>query len=224
VASLTFYGGVNEIGGNKILLEDKNTRIFLDFGMCFDRKGDFYEEYLQPRTNNGLRDLMELGMIPRMDGIYRNDLLKINGIEDVIKEIGCDDMSLWISDVKSYDEVAQKNGSPFIQGVLISHGHLDHFQYISLLDEKIPIYCSEVTKIIIETAEAVGQGGFEHEFTVAKKRALSTLGKSSYFPGAHSRSPWTTPCQGLWRFCLLPPTARPSSTQATCVSTAAEAT
>ena len=197
MASLTFYGGVKEIGGNKILLEDKGTRIFLDFGMCFDRKGDFYEEYLQPRTNNGLRDLMELGMIPRMDGIYRNDLLKINGIEDAIKEIGCDDMSLWISDVKSYDEVAQKNGSPFIQGVLISHGHLDHFQYISLLDEKIPIYCSEITKIIIETAEAVGQGGFEHEFTVAKKRALSTLGKSSYFPGAYTIT--TEPVQREYR-------------------------
>ncbi len=26
---LTFYGGVNEIGGNKILLEDGDTRVFL---------------------------------------------------------------------------------------------------------------------------------------------------------------------------------------------------
>ena len=30
--SVSFYGGVNEIGGNKILLEDNDTRIFLDFG------------------------------------------------------------------------------------------------------------------------------------------------------------------------------------------------
>jgi len=33
MTSLTFYGGVNEIGGNKILLEDKDTKIFLGFGM-----------------------------------------------------------------------------------------------------------------------------------------------------------------------------------------------
>jgi len=26
MTSLTFYGGVNEIGGNKILLEDKDAR------------------------------------------------------------------------------------------------------------------------------------------------------------------------------------------------------
>jgi mRNA degradation ribonuclease J1/J2 len=32
-----FYGGVNEIGGNKILLEDKDTRVFLDFGKGFSQ-------------------------------------------------------------------------------------------------------------------------------------------------------------------------------------------
>jgi len=35
LTSLTFYGGVNEIGGNKILLEDKDTKVFLDFGKEF---------------------------------------------------------------------------------------------------------------------------------------------------------------------------------------------
>jgi ribonuclease J len=35
MVKLTFYGGVNEIGGNKILLEDKKTRIILDFGQSF---------------------------------------------------------------------------------------------------------------------------------------------------------------------------------------------
>jgi hypothetical protein len=30
---LTFHSGVNEIGANKILLEDKDTEVFLGFGM-----------------------------------------------------------------------------------------------------------------------------------------------------------------------------------------------
>lgn len=38
MTSLTFYGGVNEIEGNKILLEDKDTRAFLDFGKGFSRR------------------------------------------------------------------------------------------------------------------------------------------------------------------------------------------
>lgn len=32
---IIFYGGVNEVGGSKILLDDNGTRIFLDFGKGF---------------------------------------------------------------------------------------------------------------------------------------------------------------------------------------------
>jgi len=35
---LTFYGGVNEIGGNQILLQDRDTRVFFDFGRSFVQK------------------------------------------------------------------------------------------------------------------------------------------------------------------------------------------
>ncbi|MGA3191794.1 MAG: hypothetical protein ABSD73_04670 [Candidatus Bathyarchaeia archaeon] len=36
--TLAFYGGVNEIGGNKILIKDGDTRIFFDFGMPLQLK------------------------------------------------------------------------------------------------------------------------------------------------------------------------------------------
>jgi len=45
--SLTFFGGVNEIGGNKILLEDKDTKIFLDFGESFSFGKEFFTIYIQ---------------------------------------------------------------------------------------------------------------------------------------------------------------------------------
>ena len=72
---LTFYGGVNEIGGNKILLEDQGTKIFLDFGMSFKRRGKYFEEFLNPRTANGIGDFLEMELIPDVPGIYRTDLL-----------------------------------------------------------------------------------------------------------------------------------------------------
>ena len=43
MTSLTFYGGVNEIGGNKILLEDKDTKVFLDFGKGFSSWETYFE-------------------------------------------------------------------------------------------------------------------------------------------------------------------------------------
>ena len=35
MVNLTFFGGVNGIGGNKSLLEDEDAKGFLDFGMNF---------------------------------------------------------------------------------------------------------------------------------------------------------------------------------------------
>ena len=35
MTSLTFHGGVKDIGGNKFLVKDKDTVIFMDFGMSF---------------------------------------------------------------------------------------------------------------------------------------------------------------------------------------------
>ncbi len=53
---ITLYGGINEIGGNKILLEDGDRRLFLDFGFPYKRHKLFYEEYLKPRSGAGLLD------------------------------------------------------------------------------------------------------------------------------------------------------------------------
>jgi ribonuclease J len=69
--TLAFYGGVNEIGGNKILLKDRDTRIFLDFGMSFGGKKQFYSPpFLSPKSE---RSLQELGILPKLDGVYRFD-------------------------------------------------------------------------------------------------------------------------------------------------------
>ena len=69
--SLTFYGGVNEIGGNKILLQDRGTKIFLDFGMSFALKKQYYSlPFLSPRSE---KSLQELGILPKLKGFYRFD-------------------------------------------------------------------------------------------------------------------------------------------------------
>jgi len=81
VTSLTFYGGVNEIGGNKILLKDGNTSIFLDFGKNFGRERQFYDEpYLSPREE---KHLIYLGILPQIEGLYKKD----NDIEPSIDAI-----------------------------------------------------------------------------------------------------------------------------------------
>jgi len=66
--ALTFYGGVNEIGGNKILLEDGDVKVFLDFGMSFSLRSQFYSApFLSPRSKDSL---LKLGILPNIGGIY----------------------------------------------------------------------------------------------------------------------------------------------------------
>jgi len=142
---LTFYGGVNEIGGNKILLEDNDTKIFLDFGMSFGKRGLFFEEFLTPRTSNGIGDFLKMGLLPDISGIYREDLLEHFGREP---------------------------GENEIQGVFLSHAHADHANYISFLREDIPIFCGETCKSILEAVDEQSQRNLENEVIDYKKRPL----------------------------------------------------
>ncbi len=104
MTEFSFYGGVNEIGGNKIRISGKDTSFLFDFGLAFNRANDFLSEFLQPRKSNGILDFVALGLLPWIKGIYREDYLRHSGL--------------------SYDK------EPAVDGVFISHAHVDHAAYI----------------------------------------------------------------------------------------------
>lgn len=95
--SLTFYGGVNEIGGNKILLQDHDTRVFLDFGMSYSMKKLYYSPpFLAPKSE---RSLQELGILPNLEGVYKFDP-KPPAIDAVFISHGHLDHSAYLSFIK----------------------------------------------------------------------------------------------------------------------------
>lgn len=129
VSELTFYGGVGEIGGNKILLQDEETKVFLDFGKNFGKEKTYYEyPFLSPKNE---KQLLNLGFLPEIDGIYKDD------------------------------------PEPTIDGVLITHPHLDHWGYTCFLDNDIPLYCGEGTKNIILNYEYSGSTGPKKKYYLA---------------------------------------------------------
>lgn len=68
---ITFYGGVNEIGGNKILLDDGASRVLFDFGKNFEKERKYFDEpYLAPREE---KHLLSLGILPDIPGLYKYD-------------------------------------------------------------------------------------------------------------------------------------------------------
>lgn len=68
---ISFYGGVNEVGGNKILVEDGDTRVFFDFGASFTLRDKFYSTpFLSPKSGS---ELVKVGLLPDLRGIYYFD-------------------------------------------------------------------------------------------------------------------------------------------------------
>ncbi|HDM05891.1 MAG TPA: MBL fold metallo-hydrolase [Candidatus Aenigmarchaeota archaeon] len=132
MTSITFYGGVNDVGGNKILVKSKETSVFLDFGKSFSLHKKFYSEFNSPRR---FKDYLIMGLIPKLKGLYRIDLLK--------------------------DANYEVHEEPLFDAVFISHSHIDHCGYVPFIDSKIPIVCSKKTKKSMEAYEEITQSSLE---------------------------------------------------------------
>jgi ribonuclease J len=128
VTSLTFYGGAREIGGNKILLEDGKGKFYLDFGQSFDFGCDYFYEYLEPRSANGLECYFEFNMMPQIPRLYSQKMLKFTTLP--------------------YHH-------PDVDGVFITHHHSDHTGHLNFLDESIPVFIGHGTKKLMDTYQTL---------------------------------------------------------------------
>jgi ribonuclease J len=155
--SITFYGGVHEIGGNKFLIEDKGTRIFLDFGMQMGKVNQYFREFVNPRTCNGMGDLFEFELLPKLKGLYRKDYSEHMGFSG--------------------------NEQNEISAVILTHAHVDHAAYIHYLRPDIPVYCSEGCMLIMRAFQETGSSEeyitFKENFMVK----LNPIGELSKIRG-----------------------------------------
>jgi len=70
MVEIQLLGGVGEIGGNKFLVRDRDSKILLDFGMSLGLRGQFFSEpFLPPRDGQGL---ISLGILPDIHDLYRD--------------------------------------------------------------------------------------------------------------------------------------------------------
>jgi ribonuclease J len=127
--SLTCYGGVGEIGGNKFLLEDRGVKVLLDFGAGFSDGAEYFDSGIGPRTVNGAGDLFEFGLLPEIPGLYSE---------------------------KALQNTSVKYSAPQVDAVVLSHFHWDHTGRIGYVDPEIPVYCGETTSMIHEAYSEAG--------------------------------------------------------------------
>lgn len=150
MTELVFHGGVNEIGGNKILVRDRDVALFFDFGHSFTYGNYFFVNWLRPRRIYGVRDYFEFNLLPSIEGLYRDEYLAYTPLSYTV---------------------------PKFEGVFLSHAHFDHVGHLTFLDPKIPIYCGSCTRLFMESQEESTPSTFGlHEYHTFHTGDTFTLG------------------------------------------------
>jgi ribonuclease J len=169
-ARLTFYGGVDEIGGNKILLQTENGSVLLDFGRRMGEYGKFFSDFLQARSKNALRDMIRLGILPKIDGVYTPHLVDMTVLFENAQVKDKIPLSEALDYWKATDVCPCNSEHPAVDGVFVSHAHFDHIQDVSFLDPCIPVFCTEKTKVLAKAMTDVSVSSVDDQYyKVAKK-------------------------------------------------------
>jgi ribonuclease J len=155
--TVTFLGGVREIGGNKILVQDGPDRVLFDFGPSFSpRWEEFYVDYLKPRSTSPVKDLLEFDLLPRVEGLYSAEALADSDLAYV---------------------------PPEVHAVFVSHAHADHAGHLSLVDPEIPVYVGEGTRDLLRAIEVSTQMRYgDHDFRSFHDRSPVRIGRLEVVP------------------------------------------
>ena len=55
--------------------------------MSFGKRGDYFDSFMSPRLVTGLKDFLEIGLIPKLDRVYRSDLMEMMGKRETDTDI-----------------------------------------------------------------------------------------------------------------------------------------
>jgi ribonuclease J len=176
MTSLSFHGGVQTVGGNCIIVEEDGHAIMLDCGMNFPEESAFYKDFLKPRETNDMRDLLALGLVPPIAGIYARDVIT----DPAIHKVDAKAKYMHTTSIESYEEYVARTGSPRIEALFITHAHVDHARNLAFIAPQIPVYLSDLTRILLKVMGELSTGNDLAKFC---KYQLGTYGGMSFFPG-----------------------------------------
>lgn len=166
--SITFYGGVREVGGNKILISTREASVMLDFGLSYQSRRKFFSDpFIIPRD---VETLMKLGIVPNVPEMYSEALKKpfdalflSHAHRDHTGHIGLlrRDIPIYageasINILKALNEVSRKSIESDIHGKILKSFHTGDTIKLDNL-EIVPVHVDHSTPgsygFVIETPE-----------------------------------------------------------------------
>ena len=130
---ITFYGGLNTIGGVVMSVVYGKERLLLEIGTAYNPSSDMFDGYVEHRLARYLYDELKLGRAPHIDGLYSKYELKDFNL------ISSEDSELHTS-------------------IFITHMHLDHMSCMGLVSDDVDVYLSEPAQRLENALQTVGQG------------------------------------------------------------------
>ena len=128
---ITFYNGLDTIGGVIMELRYNAYRVFFEAGLAYDPAA---ERMIRLRQNS-IADRLWLDQLPKIDGIYRR--------EDICR----------FPDLKPAETSEYRD-----QAFFISHLHLDHMAMMGMISPEVKVYLARPAQVLEKALEDVGLG------------------------------------------------------------------
>lgn len=127
------YSGLRTIGGVNASVSYGRDRVIFEFGSAYDPATAVFDGKIEPRRKNWVQDQLRVGLLPRIDGIYRREDLGANPL-------------------------VSAEESDWNTAVFITHLHLDHMALVGTIAPEIPVYMHHNAVTIERALEATGRG------------------------------------------------------------------
>lgn len=127
------YSGLHTIGGVNASVTYGRDRVIFEFGSAYDPATAVFDGKVEPRRRNWVRDKLRVGLLPRIDGVYRRE------------------------DLGGYPLVSAEE-SDWNTAVFITHLHLDHMASMGMIAPQVPVYLHHNAQVIERALEDTGLG------------------------------------------------------------------
>lgn len=140
---IEFWGGLNVIGGSKIMISTERARVLLDFGLDIPSGADLFRPPVRLRPGRELGDYLMSGQAPPVPGVYAPDLLVGHGAR-----------------ARTLAPLAEPDPRP--TAIFLSHAHIDHDGLMGFVRDDLDCYAYPDTVAVHRALRTAGLGPSGH--------------------------------------------------------------